>query len=65
MMECPMRWSLGNNKWGVRRLGFLTLGVKFWDVTAIHQEDQEPASEPATEDLPAAPTFEGKPRFYA
>jgi hypothetical protein len=25
---------------------------------------QEPAPEPATEDLPA-PAFEGKPRFYA
>jgi hypothetical protein len=32
---------------------------------AIHEEDQEPALEPATEDLPTAPTFEGKPRFYA
>ena len=32
---------------------------------AIHEEDQEPALEPATEDLPAAPTSEGKPRFYA
>jgi hypothetical protein len=28
-------------------------------------EVQEPAPEPATEDLPAAPAFEGKPRFYA
>jgi hypothetical protein len=26
---------------------------------------QEPAPEPATEDLPAAPALEGKPRFYA
>jgi hypothetical protein len=26
---------------------------------------QEPALEPATEDLPAAPALEGKPRFYA
>jgi hypothetical protein len=32
---------------------------------AIHEEDQEPAPEPTTEDLPAVPTFEGKPRFYA
>jgi hypothetical protein len=32
---------------------------------AIHEEDQEPAPEPATENLPAAPAFEGKPRFYA
>jgi hypothetical protein len=31
----------------------------------VHEEDQEPAPEPAIEDLPAAPTFEGKPRFYA
>jgi hypothetical protein len=29
------------------------------------EEVHEPAPEPATEDLPAAPTFEGKPRFYA
>jgi hypothetical protein len=32
---------------------------------AIHEEDQVPAPEPATEDLPTAPAFEGKPRFYA
>ena len=32
---------------------------------AIHEEDQEPAPEPATEDLSATPAFEGKPRFYA
>jgi hypothetical protein len=32
---------------------------------AINEEDQELAPEPATEDLPAAPAFEGKPRFYA
>jgi hypothetical protein len=32
---------------------------------AIHEEDQEPAPEPAIEDLPAAPTIEGKLRFYA
>jgi hypothetical protein len=32
---------------------------------AVHKEVQEPAPEPATEDVPAAPTFEGKPRFYA
>jgi hypothetical protein len=31
----------------------------------VHEEDQEPAPEPATEDLPAALAFEGKPRFYA
>jgi hypothetical protein len=31
---------------------------------AIHEEDQEPALEPAIEDLPAAPAIEGKPRFY-
>jgi hypothetical protein len=30
---------------------------------AIHEEDQEPAPKPATEDLPAAPAIEGKPRF--
>jgi hypothetical protein len=30
---------------------------------AIHEEDQEPAPEPATEDLPAAPGFEGNPGF--
>jgi hypothetical protein len=28
-------------------------------------EVQEPAPEPATEDIPAAPAFEGKPWFYA
>jgi hypothetical protein len=32
---------------------------------AIHEEDQEPAPEPANEDLPAASAIEGKPRFYA
>jgi hypothetical protein len=32
---------------------------------AVHEEDQEPAPEPAIEDLPAAPAIEGKPRFYA
>jgi hypothetical protein len=32
---------------------------------AIHEEDQEPALEPAIEDLPAASTIEGKLRFYA
>jgi hypothetical protein len=31
----------------------------------VHEEDQEPTLEPATEDLPAAPAFEGKPWFYA
>jgi hypothetical protein len=30
---------------------------------AIHEEDQEQAPETATEDLPAAPTFKGKPGF--
>jgi hypothetical protein len=32
---------------------------------AIHEEDQEPVPEPAIKDLPAAPTIEGKRRFYA
>jgi hypothetical protein len=32
---------------------------------AVHEEDQEPAPEPATEDLPTTPAFEGKPLFYA
>jgi hypothetical protein len=32
---------------------------------AVHEEDQEPAPEPAIEDRPAAPAIEGKPRFYA
>jgi hypothetical protein len=27
----------------------------------VHEEDQEPALEPATQVLPAAPAFEGKP----
>jgi hypothetical protein len=31
----------------------------------VHEEDQEQALETAIEDLPAAPSFEGKPRFYA
>jgi hypothetical protein len=31
----------------------------------VHEEDQEQAPETAIEDLSAAPTFEGKPRFYA
>ena len=31
---------------------------------AVHEEDQEPAPEPAIEDLPAR-ALEGKPRFYA
>jgi hypothetical protein len=31
----------------------------------VHEEDQEPAHETTTEDLPAAPAFEGKPRFNA
>jgi hypothetical protein len=29
------------------------------------EEVQEPAREPTTEDLPTAPAFEGKSRFYA
>jgi hypothetical protein len=32
---------------------------------AVHEEDQEPAPEPAIEDLPAAPAIDGKPQFYA
>jgi hypothetical protein len=32
---------------------------------AVHEEDQEQALESATEDLPTALAFEGKPRFYA
>jgi hypothetical protein len=32
---------------------------------AVQEEVQEPAPEPATEDLRAALAFEGKPRFYA
>jgi hypothetical protein len=32
---------------------------------AVHEEDQEPAPEPAIEDLPVAPAIEGKPLFYA
>jgi hypothetical protein len=32
---------------------------------AVHEEEQEPAPEPAIKDLPAAPAIEGKPRFYA
>jgi hypothetical protein len=32
---------------------------------AVHEEDHEPAPEPAIEDLPAAPAIEGKPMFYA
>jgi hypothetical protein len=32
---------------------------------AVHEEIQEPAPEPAIEDLPATSAFEGKPRFYA
>jgi hypothetical protein len=31
----------------------------------VQEEVQEPAPEPATEDLPAAPAFEGKTWFYA
>ena len=29
----------------------------------VQEEDQEPAPETATKDFPAAPAFEGKPRF--
>jgi hypothetical protein len=29
----------------------------------VQEEDQEPAPETATKDLPAAPAIEGKPRF--
>jgi hypothetical protein len=29
----------------------------------VQEEDQEPAPETATEDLPATPAFEGKPRL--
>ena len=32
---------------------------------AVHEEDQEPAPEPAIEDLPATPAIKGKPRLYA
>ena len=32
---------------------------------ADHEEDQEQAPETTIEDLPAAPAFEGMPRFYA
>jgi hypothetical protein len=32
---------------------------------AVQEEGQEQAPETAIEDLPAAPTSEGKPRFYA
>jgi hypothetical protein len=32
---------------------------------AVYEEEQEQAPETATEDLPTAPAFEGKPRFYA
>jgi hypothetical protein len=31
----------------------------------LQEEVQEPAPEPATEDLSVASAFEGKPRFYA
>jgi hypothetical protein len=31
----------------------------------VQEEVQEPTQEPATEDLPAASAFEGKPLFYA
>jgi hypothetical protein len=32
---------------------------------AVHEENREPAPEPAIDDLLAAPVIEGKPRFYA
>jgi hypothetical protein len=32
---------------------------------AVYEEDQEQAPEPAIEDLPTTPAFEGMPRFYA
>jgi hypothetical protein len=32
---------------------------------AVHEEEQEQAPVTANEDLPAAPTFEGKLRLYA
>ena len=35
------------------------------DQGVVQEEVQEPAPKPATEDLPAAPAIEGKPRFYA
>ena len=35
------------------------------DQGAVHEEDQEQASETTIEDLPVAPAIEGKPRFYA
>jgi hypothetical protein len=31
----------------------------------VQEEVQEPAPEPATEDLPSASSLEGKPCFYA
>jgi hypothetical protein len=31
----------------------------------VQEEDQEQASKTAIEDLPTAPTIEGKPQFYA
>jgi hypothetical protein len=35
------------------------------DQGVVHEEDQEQTPEAAIEDLPAAPSIEGKPRFYA
>jgi hypothetical protein len=32
---------------------------------AVYEEDKEQAPETTIEDLPAAPTIEGKSRFYA
>jgi hypothetical protein len=39
--------------------------VLFSEQGAVPEEDQEQAPETAIEDLPAAPTFEGKPWFSA
>jgi hypothetical protein len=35
------------------------------ELGVVLEEVQEPAQEPATEDLPTVSAFEGKPRFYA
>jgi hypothetical protein len=39
--------------------------VLFPEQGVVHEEVQGPTQEPATEDLPAASAFEGKPQFYA
>jgi hypothetical protein len=36
-----------------------------WEQGVDKEESQEPAPEPAAEDIPAAPPPEGKPQFYA